>query len=231
MRHMANLESVYTYEGTHDMHSLIVGQAITGLARLLVEREECDAQALVRIERRDLPSVSPLLTPATRSRALSRARRSAASGTRPTGSAVYNYFRFHVPLADVAEDLTAETFLKVVRAADRFDPARGSAKAWILTVARNVLADWRRRTRLRQYVTLGTMHDLVYEAPSPEERLLREEEVGRLLDAVATLADADRELIGLRYGGGLDTAEVAADPRDQRGQRPDPPLAGARTAA
>src|SRR5678816_3738890 len=32
MRHMANLESVYTYEGTHDMHSLIVGQAITGHA-------------------------------------------------------------------------------------------------------------------------------------------------------------------------------------------------------
>jgi glutaryl-CoA dehydrogenase len=31
MRHMANLESVYTYEGTHDMHSLILGQAITGL--------------------------------------------------------------------------------------------------------------------------------------------------------------------------------------------------------
>ena len=33
MRHLANLESVYTYEGTHDMHSLILGQAITGLAR------------------------------------------------------------------------------------------------------------------------------------------------------------------------------------------------------
>lgn len=30
MRHMANLESVYTYEGTHDMHSLILGLAITG---------------------------------------------------------------------------------------------------------------------------------------------------------------------------------------------------------
>ena len=36
MRHMANLESVYTYEGTHDMHSLILGQAITGLPRLPV---------------------------------------------------------------------------------------------------------------------------------------------------------------------------------------------------
>jgi glutaryl-CoA dehydrogenase len=32
MRHMANLESVYTYEGTHDMHGLILGQAVTGLS-------------------------------------------------------------------------------------------------------------------------------------------------------------------------------------------------------
>ena len=32
MRHMANLESVYTYEGTHDIHSLILGESITGIA-------------------------------------------------------------------------------------------------------------------------------------------------------------------------------------------------------
>ncbi len=31
-RHMLNLESVYTYEGTHDIHTLIVGQDVTGLA-------------------------------------------------------------------------------------------------------------------------------------------------------------------------------------------------------
>ena len=31
MRHMANLESVYTYEGTHDIHGLILGQDLTGL--------------------------------------------------------------------------------------------------------------------------------------------------------------------------------------------------------
>ena len=32
MRHMANLESVYTYEGTHDMHLLIIGEAVTGIS-------------------------------------------------------------------------------------------------------------------------------------------------------------------------------------------------------
>jgi glutaryl-CoA dehydrogenase len=31
LRHMANLESVYTYEGTHDAHTLILGQVVTGL--------------------------------------------------------------------------------------------------------------------------------------------------------------------------------------------------------
>ncbi len=32
IRHMANIESVYTYEGTHEMHTLILGQEVTGIA-------------------------------------------------------------------------------------------------------------------------------------------------------------------------------------------------------
>ena len=32
IRHMANIESVYTYEGTHEMHTLILGENVTGLS-------------------------------------------------------------------------------------------------------------------------------------------------------------------------------------------------------
>ncbi len=32
MRHMMNIESVFTYEGTHDIHALIIGEAVTGIA-------------------------------------------------------------------------------------------------------------------------------------------------------------------------------------------------------
>ena len=32
MRHLANLESVSTYEGTHDLHTLIIGEKVTGIA-------------------------------------------------------------------------------------------------------------------------------------------------------------------------------------------------------
>jgi glutaryl-CoA dehydrogenase len=31
MRHLMNIESVYTYEGTHDIHTLIIGEHITGI--------------------------------------------------------------------------------------------------------------------------------------------------------------------------------------------------------
>ena len=31
-RHMANLESVFTYEGTHDIHTLVIGREVTGIS-------------------------------------------------------------------------------------------------------------------------------------------------------------------------------------------------------
>ena len=32
IRHIANIESVYTYEGTHEMHTLIIGEDLTGIS-------------------------------------------------------------------------------------------------------------------------------------------------------------------------------------------------------
>ena len=52
------------------------------------------------------------------------------------GSAVYNYFRFLVTAPDEAEELTAETFLRVVRHAGRFDDERGPRTHPALVVER-----------------------------------------------------------------------------------------------
>jgi RNA polymerase sigma factor (sigma-70 family) len=125
------------------------------------------------------------------------------------GRAVYAYLRFHLASADEAEDLTADVFLRAVRAEERFDPTRASARTWLFRIARNALLDHLRRERRRCQVPIGALRDLRSESPSPEERVLWEEEVARLLSAVAGLAARDREVIGLRYGSGLETREVA----------------------
>ena len=40
MRHLMNIESVYTYEGTHDMHTLILGEHLTGIPAFMPPRED-----------------------------------------------------------------------------------------------------------------------------------------------------------------------------------------------
>lgn len=125
------------------------------------------------------------------------------------GSAVYNYFRFLVRSPDDAEELTAETFLRVVRHAARFDETRASARTWILRIAQNVMRDQWRTERRRKHLPVDSLRDLAIDAPSPEERLIREEQVAELLEGIAMLPEADQELISLRYSGGLDHRDIA----------------------
>ena len=125
------------------------------------------------------------------------------------GEGIYNYFRLQLATLDEAEDLTAETFLRAVRHAGRFDPARASAGTWLVSIARNVLIDHLRTVRVRRFVTLDAMRDLAVDAPSPEERMLRREELARVLQAMDALAVEDRELIGLRFGSELEIPEIA----------------------
>ena len=124
------------------------------------------------------------------------------------GRAIYRYLRFHLDSADTADDLTADVFLRILEAGHRYDPAKADARTWIFGIARNALRDYFRRLRVRKHVTVDALRDLAGDAPSPEERLLREEEIGQLLAAVQTLGSSDRELIALRYGSELPFAEI-----------------------
>jgi RNA polymerase sigma-70 factor, ECF subfamily len=125
------------------------------------------------------------------------------------GRSLYNFLRFHVSSADTAEDLTAEVFFRALRAFERFDPGLGTPRAWLFRIAQNALRDHQRQAGRRQTVSLTALRDLECAAPSPEERILWEEEVARLLQAMAELSSSDRAIVSLCYGSDLNMAEVA----------------------
>lgn len=124
------------------------------------------------------------------------------------GEPLYSYLRFHLSSPDLAEDLTGEVFLRALRRFDRFDPSLGSPRAWLFRIAQNVLRDHQRQARRRPVIPIVGLRDLQCEAPSPEERLLWDEEVAQLLAAIAELSSNDREVIGLCYASDLSIAEA-----------------------
>ncbi len=124
---------------------------------------------------------------------------------------VYRYVRFRVATRDVAEDLTSDVFMKALRSLGSYDPRKSAPRTWLLRIARNAVTDYLRtlQRRGRLHVSLDSAPDLVHRGPSQEERMLRAEQVQRLLNGVATLRAADQEILSLRYGAGLANLEIA----------------------
>jgi len=74
---------------------------------------------------------------------------------------VFGYLHYLTGNRTVAEDLTSETFERALRRLKRFDPRRGTARTWLLTLARSTALDHfrseqRRRRREGTYALLET---------------------------------------------------------------------------
>jgi RNA polymerase sigma-70 factor, ECF subfamily len=153
------------------------------------------------LEPRDIPPVEEAAADST-------AQEACRQWYNTYGQSIYSYLRFHLSSPDEADDLVAEVFLRALRGFDSFDRARGSPKAWLFRIAQNALRDCQRQARRRPVLSIGSFRDLRCEAPSPEERLLWEEQVGRLLAAIAELSFNDRQIIALCYGAELPVSEA-----------------------
>jgi len=116
---------------------------------------------------------------------------------------VYGYLLYLCRNATLAEDLAGETFEKALRSWRRFDPHRGTARTWLLAIARTTALDWfrseeRRRRREEAAAPPDRHDDRVGEGLSPQ-----------LEAALATLTAGEREVIALRVVLELD-GEAAA---------------------
>jgi RNA polymerase sigma-70 factor (ECF subfamily) len=110
-----------------------------------------------------------------------------------------------------AEEVMQEAYLKAWRQSSRFDPTRGSAVAWLLTIVHRSAVD---RVRSAE-ASVRREQDFHNDAPmttEPDETAAAVEasfESRRVRSAVATLTPTQREAIELAYFGGYTHTEVA----------------------
>jgi RNA polymerase sigma factor (sigma-70 family) len=118
---------------------------------------------------------------------------------------VYGYLLYLTKNWAVAEDLTGETFEAALRKWRRFDPERGTPRAWLLAIARTTALDWFRadaRRRKRE------------ERAGTAERRDESDPFGEgfsteLAESLRALTAGEREVVALRIVLDLDGEEAA----------------------
>jgi RNA polymerase sigma-70 factor (ECF subfamily) len=119
---------------------------------------------------------------------------------------LYAYVRTLLGDDASAEDVTALAFERAYRRRASFDDRRGSRRGWLFAIARNAALDELRRRR-RAAPLIGELPDDLAPAPDEEADLAVRRTTVRA--ALAALPVRDRELVALKFHGGLTNAELA----------------------
>lgn len=119
---------------------------------------------------------------------------------------VYAYVASLLRDRSAAEDVTAQAFERAYRKRRSYRPARGSMDAWLFGIARNAALDELRR-RKRRATLQADPEDTAASAPEDHAELAVRRETVRA--ALAALDGQERDLIALKFAGGLSNGEIA----------------------
>lgn len=108
-----------------------------------------------------------------------------------------------------AEDVVQETFLAAWRQASTYQPERGRARAWLLSIARHRAIDRIRRSRGAGDV--AELDESMVDERAPDAFQLTDQNFRRerMRSALATLPSEQREVVEMAFYGGLTHTEIA----------------------
>jgi RNA polymerase sigma-70 factor, ECF subfamily len=124
---------------------------------------------------------------------------------------VYRYIYYRVGSRATAEDLTSETFLRALRRIGTFTWQGRDFGAWLVTIARNLIADHFKSGRYRMEVATSDLVEAGADRAQegPEGEVLASLTNETLLEAVKQLNAEQQECIALRFLQGMSVAETA----------------------
>lgn len=126
---------------------------------------------------------------------------------------VYNYQLKRSKSENDAEDITIQTFSKAFDKIHTFDD-QYAFKTWLITISKNVHIDLLRKKKASIFAeTTIEQEDKVYlvvdENPTPEDKIIREQNLAKLLRDIKQLKPKYQEVIQLRYFQELSYKEIS----------------------
>ncbi|GAB2960122.1 sigma-70 family RNA polymerase sigma factor [Amycolatopsis acidiphila] len=121
---------------------------------------------------------------------------------RDNRGAVYAYLYGRAPEHDLAEDLTSETFVRALRAFDAYVAGDRPIRAWLFTIARNLVTDEMKSARRRRQTPLPDMLDesrFVVAEPDPAELVSAGHARDSIRSSLARLGGDQARCLVLRF--------------------------------
>ena len=122
---------------------------------------------------------------------------------------VYRFLYYRVGSHVLAEDLTSETFFRALRSMSNFKWQGRDFGAWLVTIARNLVADHYKAGRTRLEMATDDLSDHDTATPGPEDDVLAGLTNEALLGGLRRLAAEQQECLVLRFLQGMSIAETA----------------------
>lgn len=124
---------------------------------------------------------------------------------------VYNYVYFKTGDPVNAEDLTCHIFEKILNNIHKYNAEMSSLNTWIFTIARNHLIDYfRSKNRTECHFSDGEELQITDEVTaSPDKTVIEKEQQELIHDLLQQLSETEREIIILKFWGGLKNIEIA----------------------
>jgi len=120
---------------------------------------------------------------------------------------IYRYMALRMQNQTEAEDLAEQVFLKALESSPSFKWRGAPISSWLFRIARNQVIDYRRTDKSKRTLPLNEF--LVSDTMDPEMAAERDSDIRQLIQAVGQLTQAQRDVIELRFAGGLSISEVA----------------------
>lgn len=122
---------------------------------------------------------------------------------------VFRFIYYRVNDRALAEDFTSETFLRALRRISAINYQGRDIGAWFTTIARNIVFDHSKSARTRLELTTGEILEGDEHHASTESAVLEHLTNQRLMEAVNSLNEEQKECIVLRFLNGYSVAETA----------------------
>jgi RNA polymerase sigma-70 factor (ECF subfamily) len=123
---------------------------------------------------------------------------------------IYSYVAYRVGNPQDAEDIVSDVFTRAMTKLDQYD-GQYPFVAWLFGIARHAVIDhYRSDSRAPDIIPFDNAPPLAEDDLPPESQLTRQEQAGRVRAAIELLSERRRDVLTLRYYGGMSNKEIAA---------------------